>query len=116
MKHIEDNTQEACVTWFGLQYPLYEKLLFHVPNGGKRDKKEAVRLKKQGVKRGVSDLVLLVANREFNALCIEMKTMDGTQDKGQKEFEKAVKEAGNAYCIARNIHQFMNIINDYLNE
>ena len=56
-----------------LKYPLFEKLLFAVPNGGYRSKTTAIELKKEGVESGVSDILFLVASRGFGYLCIEMK-------------------------------------------
>jgi hypothetical protein len=53
------------------------RLLFHIPNGGRRDPVEARHLKEQGVKKGVPDLCLPVARGGFNALYIELKTEKG---------------------------------------
>ena len=52
-------------------------LLFHIPNGGRRDTAEAANLKKQGVKPGVPDLFLPVARGGYHGLFIEMKRRDG---------------------------------------
>ena len=41
-------------------YPQLD-LLYHVPNGGKRNQKEAFNLKRQGVRAGVPDLCLPVS-------------------------------------------------------
>ncbi|MEN6312770.1 MAG: VRR-NUC domain-containing protein [Clostridiaceae bacterium] len=49
------------------------KLLFAVPNGGKRNITTAVRLKKEGVKSGVPDICLPVPCGGFHGLYIEMK-------------------------------------------
>ena len=45
-------------------------LYFAVPNGGSRHKLEAINLKKQGVKPGVSDMVVLLKDK---ILFIELK-------------------------------------------
>ena len=49
MKSKEANLQVGCITWFRYQFPKLSKLLIAVPNGGSRNKIEAVNLKKQGV-------------------------------------------------------------------
>jgi len=49
------------------------KLLYAIPNGGKRYKTTAIRLKKEGVRSGVPDLCLPVARQSFHGLYIEMK-------------------------------------------
>jgi len=43
---------------------------FAVPNGGSRNKLEAINLKREGVKAGVSDLVVILKNK---VLFVEMK-------------------------------------------
>ena len=48
------------LAYAGRKYP-EAQLLFHVPNGGKRNAAEAAHLKRQGVKAGVPDLFLPVA-------------------------------------------------------
>ena len=63
MKHIEDNLQKACVTWFRLQYP--DIVIFAIPNGGKRNVIEASKLKATGVLPGVADLFVMHSNIVF---------------------------------------------------
>ena len=41
-------------------------LLYHIPNGGKRDAQTAISLKRQGVKAGVPDLHLPVARGGYH--------------------------------------------------
>lgn len=53
-------------------YPQLD-LLYHVPNGGKRNQKEAFNLKRQGVRAGVPDLCLPVSRGKYHALYIELK-------------------------------------------
>jgi len=54
-------------------------LIFAVPNGGKRNMKEAVRLKAEGVTAGVPDLVVAQARGGFFGLYIEMKRQKGSR-------------------------------------
>ena len=49
------------------------ELLHHCPNGGSRNKAEAVKLKQMGVKVGIPDLCLPVPMGMYNGLYIEMK-------------------------------------------
>ncbi len=83
MKHIEDLHQEAIIKWakFKLLPDLYHitsnskviDFLYAIPNGGKRNKNEAARLKRQGVKAGVSDLHLALPMNGCHGLWLEMK-------------------------------------------
>lgn len=71
-------------------------LLFHVPNGGKRSKTTAVRLKMEGVKAGVPDLFLPVARGGFYGLFIEMKAGKNKTTQKQEEWLAALGAQG--YC------------------
>ena len=114
MRHIEANIQEACVRWFRYQYQQYAAMLFAVPNGGSRNAKEAENLKRQGVLAGVSDLILLVGNGEFNALCVEMKQPTGKHTQRQKEWQKQAEKYQNKYVVCHSIEEFMDEVQTYL--
>ena len=116
MRHIESKIQIGCVTWFRLQYPQYNKLMFSVPNGGSRNAREAGILKAEGVVAGVSDLLLLIPRGAYHGMAIEMKTDDKTskQTPAQKEWQQAVEEQGYKYAVCRSFDDFMELINGYL--
>lgn len=129
-RHTESNLQQGCVCWFRLQYPKLRLLLFAVPNGGSRQKKtyvtrsgqvktycpEGARLKNEGALKGVSDLIMMVANHGFNALCIEMKTEEkgSNQEKEQIEWQRAVELHGYKYIVCRSLEDFQDAVNEYL--
>lgn len=52
-------------------------LVFSVPNGGKRMKREAYDLKRQGLLAGMPDLVLPGPDARWRCLAIEMKRQKG---------------------------------------
>ena len=53
------------------------RLLFHIPNGGYRNKITAARMAREGVKAGVPDLFLPVSRYGKHGLFIEMKRKKG---------------------------------------
>lgn len=114
--HPEEDLQAACVEWFRYAWRKYWRLLFAVPNGGSRNAKEAANLKRSGVVPGVADLLLLVPNKYYGALCIEMKAGKNEQSDAQKVWESAAVEAGNQYAVCRSVDEFMDIVNKYLKE
>lgn len=59
----ESGHQEALFEWAAYHMDCMPELeyMHHIPNGGKRDKRTAVALKRQGVKAGVPDICLPVA-------------------------------------------------------
>lgn len=120
----EDKLQSECVRWFRYQYSDLKKVLFAVPNGGKRESRinqygnryspEAQKLERMGVIAGVSDLILLTPMHGYGALCIEMKVGKGKQSLTQHEWELEAISAGNKYVICRSIDEFMKEVNQYL--
>lgn len=116
MKHQESELQRNCVTWFRLTHPKLAKLLFAVPNGGRRSKVEACIMKAEGTTAGVADLLLLVPNQQHHALCIEMKTASGRQTQNQKDWQSAVTSQGYRYVVCRSFDDFLSTIREYLNE
>jgi len=52
----ESMEQQGFLQWFSLKFPTV--LCFHIPNGGKRSIKTAIRLKAEGVVPGVPDLFI----------------------------------------------------------
>ncbi len=120
MKQLESKIQTACVNWFRMQYPSLGGNLVSVPNGGSRNKLEAIRLKREGVTRGVADLALFIPNKHFHGLFIEMKTpktetsAKGRQSQHQKTFESNVTKQGYKYTLCYSLEEFILIIDQYL--
>lgn len=71
----EHDDQAAFVGWCRLMSRCYPGLaLIHaIPNGGGRSRREAGRLKAEGVLAGVPDLFLPVARGGYHGLYIELK-------------------------------------------
>lgn len=123
----EEILQTECIKLFRYMYPKLKRVLVHIPNGGKREKKcintkagpkwislEAVKLKKMGTMPGAADLILFVPRKGYGSLAIELKTATGIQSPEQKEFQSDFTAAGNKYVICRNTLEFENTIKDYL--
>lgn len=75
----EAEEQTLLFRWAELQLGRWPELdmLFHVPNGGSRNRIEAARLKAQGVKSGVPDIWLPVPRGKHHGLVIELKRLKG---------------------------------------
>lgn len=115
-RNEEHQIQCTCVRWFSYQYPELHGRLFAVPNGGRRDETTAAKLKAEGVVAGVADLILLRRNRDYGALLIEMKTPTGRQSDLQKKWQFTLcSENEYKYVVCRSLDDFINEVNDYLN-
>ena len=110
----EHRLQVACVNWYRLQHRKYANSLIAVPNGGKRDKTTAKKMKAEGQLAGVADLILLKSNKYYGALMIEMKTRTGRQAETQKQWQEYIEHQGYKYVVCRSIEDFMREVNDYL--
>ena len=88
LKRGEDTEQMGVIDWANWNTGRYPelKLLFHIPNGGKRDAREAARFKAMGEKAGVPDLCLPVPMNGFAGLYIEMKYGKNKPTDHQKEW------------------------------
>lgn len=93
---------------------MYQKLLFAVPNGGHRHISEAKRLKAEGVRPGVADLMLSIPGKNNHGLYIEMKTSKGKMSDEQKEFARAVIKQGYRYVVCRKYSNFQELINRHI--
>lgn len=115
-RHEESQIQQSCVRWFRLQFPDIALLLFAVPNGGARNKREAGILKGEGVTAGVADIILLKPSGGFASLCVEFKTVEkgSNQRDTQKRWQEVAEAAGNKYVICRSFDDFYREVRSYL--
>jgi hypothetical protein len=99
------------------------RLLFHVPNGGPRDARTGARLKAQGVKAGVPDVVLPVSRRRAgsgpNGACyggcyVELKVGRGRLSPAQSGWLVALRAAGNVAAVAQGWVEAAAILERYL--
>jgi hypothetical protein len=111
-RHEESKLQRACVLWFRVQYPAHT--LFAIPNGGKRNAREAAILKAEGTLAGVADLFLMFPNKGYMGLFIEMKYGAGSQSAPQIAFQKKAEEQGYKYIVVNCIEEFMYQLNSYI--
>lgn len=81
-----------------------ELFAFAVPNGGKRNVREAVAMKRTGTVAGVSDLIVLGNNSK--AFFVEVKTDKGKLSEPQMDFKKLVESKGFNYLLVRSFADF----------
>ena len=118
MRKHEDLHQQAIFEWAQYnyrKYPELEKLLFAIPNGGSRHRLEAINLKKQGVKAGISDITLQVARGGFHGLWIELKAGKNKAQPSQLEFIEAVRKQGYLAKVIYGSTAAIELIEKYLN-
>lgn len=94
-------------------YP--DALVFAVPNGGLRHKREAIRLKAEGVLPGVPDLVIAEPRSVYHGLYVEMKRRKGgrlTED--QEKVHAQLRARGYAVMVGYGVDDVWDRIERYL--
>ena len=115
----EDAEQATLMSWAAMQAGKYPELamLFHIPNGGRRNAAEAARFKAEGVKAGVPDLFLPVARNEKHGLWIEMKRREGGRVSDyQSEWIQRLREQGYAVEVCCGWEEASKVLLSYLGE
>lgn len=119
IQKVSENAQQAAIfRWAEYEIGKYPELalLYHVPNGGKRDARTASILQQCGVKPGVPDLVLPVARQGYHGLYIELKAGKNKTSKNQDIWLKALKDQGYFTAVAYGFEEAKDLILWYLKE
>lgn len=106
----ESDLQKVCAEYLDYLKVLY----FHPPNGGLRNLKEAARFKAEGVKPGVSDLVILEPRADRHGLMVELKVGKNTLSDYQVEYLRACWRRGYAVAVCYTFDAFKAVVDRYL--
>lgn len=113
----EGQEQAALMAELRLRMPEVADLIYHVPNGGHRVKAVAAKLKAQGVKAGIPDLVLPMARGGYFGLYIEFKATppyDAAISASQHERIRKLSDHGYLVIVCRGHFDAMEQIRAYL--
>lgn len=104
----EHEEQREVVSWFRQTYRPHR--IFAIPNGGKRDKRTALKLKVEGVSAGVPDLCIPAFD-----LWIEMKrTSDGVVGKEQSDWHEYLRSAGKTVIVCYGAAEAKEMIANHI--
>ena len=112
----EDAEQIAVIKWAGYmtgKYPPLSRLL-HIPNGGSRNRIEAAKLKRMGVRPGVPDLLLPYPISDWSGLWLEMKTEKGRPTPEQRDWIEYLRSVGYLAYICHGAGEAINALEAYL--
>lgn len=87
--------------------------LFAIGNGGLRDMGTAIKMKAEGVKKGVPDMFLPLANGTYYGLFIELKTESGRASKEQTEWIEKLNANGYRAVICVGYKSAIEEIKNY---
>ena len=115
----EHANQTALFCWAALaatKYPLLQ-MMFAIPNGSQRSMITGARLKAEGVKPGVPDIMLPIASGKCHGLFIEMKRITPLKRGVMGEqlwWQNALNEAGYLAVVCYGWEEARDIILTYL--
>ena len=112
-KLSEAQEQTMIFQWAKLKPEL--KWLFSVPNGGSRNFLEAINLKRQGLKKGISDMCLPLPKGKYHGLFIELKVGRNKPSPEQLEFISYVNSNDYFARVCYGHEEAISLIENYLN-
>lgn len=114
---LESNEQQTLVAWAKRHEEEWPELrmLYHIPNEGKRSRKTGARMKAEGLKSGVPDICLPVARGGHHGLYIELKRRkDSKVTKEQLEWIADLVAQGYVAAVCRGCDEAISLITRYL--
>lgn len=114
MSMTEHGHQVALIQWFDRTYPEHKGRLFAIPNGGFRHAVTAQKLKLEGVRSGVPDLMLPVPANGYHGLFIEMKAEKGRLSPQQKDWIAFLCHRDYKALVCQGVEQAKEVIKCYL--
>jgi len=117
LKTVQATEHEEQVTLFQwIEYqPTIRDIAYAVPNGGLRHKAVAGKLKAEGVRSGIPDVVIPLRRAQYGALYIEMKVRKGGRVSDDQAFRmQALANAGNLCVVCNGADEAIDEIKEYL--
>lgn len=112
----EEDLHKGCMEWVKLSengHPIL-RWMVHVPNGGKRSRGEAGKLKAMGVKPGYPDLTLPRRCGVWRGLAIELKALKGVVSDDQEDWLDMFSEEGWLVAVCRSFEEFHAVVKVFL--
>ena len=113
LMQCEHNLQSACVQWARMQFP--KLILFAIPNGAWCGYKQGRKLVAEGMLKGVPDIFVALARKDYHGLFIEMKAgKKGVVRDEQSEMMIKLRNEGYQCAVCRSFEQFQTILINYI--
>lgn len=110
----EHEIQAAFFDYINHKYPFPEYPIFAIPNGGARHIVTALKMKREGVKRGVCDIFVAIPNATHYGLFLETKNLKGRLSVEQMQFLCEVAKRGYAAEVFYTLDDGIKILDNYL--
>ena len=112
----ESQEQKALFKWWRVYSRHAPHLvMYHIPNGGRRDAITGARLKAEGVVAGVPDIFLAVPRQGFHGLYVELKRQKGGRlESSQEDIIARLRQAGYRVEVCKGWWEAREVIENYL--
>ena len=112
----EQSHQKAIFCWAALNFNKYPQLkfMYHIPNGGFRNVREAANLKAAGVRAGVPDIHLPAKCGQYGGLFIELKVKVGKTSPEQDIWLAYLNSNGYYATVCHGWQEAVSVIENYL--
>ena len=115
----ESNEQQTLFEWARRMEGRWPelRLLYHIPNEGKRSRATGARLRAEGLKSGVPDICLPVARGGHHGLYIELKRRRGARIT-QEQLDWVERLAGEGYvaAVCLGCDEAISLITQYMTQ
>lgn len=114
----ESNEQQTLFEWARRMEGRWPelRLMYHIPNEGKRSYVTGARLRAEGLKSGVPDICLPVARGGRHGLYIELKRRKGARiTEEQLEWVERLAAEGYVAAVCMGCDEAISLITRYLN-
>ncbi len=113
----ESEEQATLVQWwefFSCANGIDIRLLFSIPNGANKSMHQAMKFKREGLRKGVPDLMLAYPANGFHGLFIEMKRIGQKARTEQDEYGKLLTRHGYITHVCAGSDAAIECIETYL--
>lgn len=113
----EHDLQAMVVQWWAYkcrEFGLPEGLLFAVPNGGMRNRVVAAKLKAEGVRVGIPDMLLAAPNGDYHGLFVEHKIRPRKPSIEQERVINDLRDQGYQVTVSYSYDETVKSICSYL--
>lgn len=91
--------------------------IFHIPNGSYKSVTARTKSKQEGLKAGVPDLMIPVANKNHHGLFIEMKRVKNSKVSGhQKQWIELLNKQGYKAIVCYGNNEAIKEIENYIKD
>lgn len=112
----EEQLHRACFEWVLLNQARYPILhwLIHVPNGGKRPRGEAGKLKAMGARKGVLDFLLPFPHNGHTGLFVELKADNNDLTQDQRVWKEKADQEGYLTAVCWTLEEFITVVSKFV--